>query len=303
MKILFISSGSIGDAIIATGILAYLMDSYPEAEFTVAAGPAAAPLFKPCPRVARVIVVRKEPWNRHWLHLWQQTCDTKWDAVIDLRGSLLGYLLNAKKRFVFRRPDKSLSKAGQLAAMLDLPEPPPPRLWSSEESRTAARALLPQGKTVVVLAPRTNSEAKDWPLDRFAELARRLKRDNTVFAVLATPAQQPSLKSLFMGFPPDQMLDLSGKTDLLAAYAIIEQAKLFIGNDSGLLHMAAAAGTPAVGIYGPSNDKTYAPRGPKVRIVTAMDFKPGEEEKRDNRFMQMISVDKVEAAARDLGVL
>ncbi len=57
MKILFISSGSIGDAIISTGILGGLMEEYPEAMFTVAVGPAAMPLFETCPQIERVISV------------------------------------------------------------------------------------------------------------------------------------------------------------------------------------------------------------------------------------------------------
>jgi len=300
MQILFISSGSIGDAIISTGILGHLMDEYPEAAFTVAAGPAAAPLFGACPRIKRVIPMVKQPLNRHWIELWQQTNATKWDVVVDLRGSIISYILNTRHRIIFRKPDKSLSKAEQLAALLGLKPPPPTRLWSSDEMRTRARELLPHGKTVIVLAPKTNSTAKDWPLDRFAELARSLYKEGVVFAVLASALQQQAIQPLFMTMPSDRILDLSGKTDLLTAYAVIEQATLFIGNDSGLLHMAAAAKTPCVGIYGPSNDKTYAPHGNHVRIVTAIDFKPGEEEKRDNSYMQMIGVPRVESAAREL---
>ena len=300
---LFISSGSIGDAIISTGILNHLMEEYPEAEFTVAVGPAAVDLFKACPRIVRVIPMIKQTWNRHWLELWRQTNETYWDVIVDLRGSIIGWILNAKHRVVFKKPDKSLSKAAQLAAMLDLPTPPPTKLWVSEETRANAKALLPKNKTVVVLAPKTNSKAKDWPIERFVELAKRIGREDIIFTILASAAQQQSMQPLLRTMPAHQVLDLSGRTDLPTAYAIIEQAKLFVGNDSGLLHMAAAAKTPSVGIYGPSNDKTYAPQSENLRIITATEFKAGEDERHDKDYIGMITVDQVEEAVRSRRVL
>ena len=58
-----------------------------------------------------------------------------------------------------------------------------------------------------------------------------------------------------------------GKVDLLTAYACLKHARLFIGNDSGLMHIAAAAGVPTVGLFGPSDDRLYGPWGVKARVV------------------------------------
>jgi ADP-heptose:LPS heptosyltransferase len=294
MKILFITSGSIGDAIISTGIITYLMDAYPQATFTIAAGAASIPLFEGFPKLDRAIAIRKKSWKRHWLTLWQEVRKEQWDLVVDLRGSALGFLISAEKRIIFHDTDKRLSKAEQLATMLKLDRLPLPRLWSTAQAKQNAEKLLPTGKDIVIIAPKTNSAAKDWPIERFAELAKRIYRDNFLFVVLASKAQKESVQSLVSAIPGGHVLDLSGVTDLLTAYAIMERATLFIGNDSGLLHMAAASGIHCIGIYGPSNDKIYAPRGPHVHIVKSYEFEPGEEEKRDNKYMQMISVDMVE---------
>ena len=64
-----------------------------------------------------------------------------------------------------------------------------------------------------------------------------------------------------------RLIDLVGKADLLTAYACLKRASLFIGNDSGLMHLAAAAGCPTVGLFGPSDDRLYAPWGPHSRVV------------------------------------
>lgn len=62
-------------------------------------------------------------------------------------------------------------------------------------------------------------------------------------------------------------IDLTGKVDLLTAYACLKRASLFIGNDSGLMHIAAAAGTPTIGLFGPSDERRYAPWGEHAMAV------------------------------------
>lgn len=295
-KILFVTSGSIGDVVMSTGILSHLADKHPDAMFTIAGGPAAASLFDAFPRLERFIALRKQKGHVHLVSLWKNVRWEKWDIVVDLRGSLLSVFLRANERYVFWRADKTKSKADQFAALLKLDATPPARLWSSGAARERAAALLPGGREIVCLAPKTNSPKKDWPIERFAELAKRMRRDGRVFAVLATKAQQASIRPLTESLPEDCVIDLSGQTDLMTAYAIIERSSLFIGNDSGLLHMAAASGVRCVGIYGPTNDKVYAPSGPHVRIVKAREFAMGESEKRNHAYMQMIPVDKVAEA-------
>jgi ADP-heptose:LPS heptosyltransferase len=63
------------------------------------------------------------------------------------------------------------------------------------------------------------------------------------------------------------MIDLVGRIDLLTAYACLKRARLFIGNDSGLMHLSAAAGAPTLGLFGPSDDRLYGPWGPDARAL------------------------------------
>ncbi|MFN9926762.1 MAG: glycosyltransferase family 9 protein, partial [Phenylobacterium sp.] len=64
-------------------------------------------------------------------------------------------------------------------------------------------------------------------------------------------------------------IDLAGTVDLVTAYACLKRARLFIGNDSGAMHLAAAAGCPTLGLFGPSDERLYAPWGPQTRSVRA----------------------------------
>ena len=89
MKLLFITSTRIGDAVLSTALLSHFIEQYPDAEITIACGPAAVPLFSETPQVMRVIALKKRRLGLHWLALWWQCWPNFWHVVIDLRASAL----------------------------------------------------------------------------------------------------------------------------------------------------------------------------------------------------------------------
>src|SRR5579885_1023902 len=89
MVILFVTASRIGDAVLSTGLLGYLVDRYPHARLTIAAGPVAAPLFEAVPRLERLLIVHKRRLALHWLPLYAAVGGRRWDLVVDLRGSAL----------------------------------------------------------------------------------------------------------------------------------------------------------------------------------------------------------------------
>ncbi len=293
MKILFITCGSIGDAVISTGLLSHLLETHPKADFTIAAGPAAAPLFEAFPRLERLIVIRKEPRKKHWIKLWQNTRHERWDLVVDLRGSLLSFLLHAKQRRIFHSSDKSKSKIDQLGALLGLDPSPLPMLWVSKKSTDEAKEILP-ATPLIVLIPISNSPFKDWPIERFSELGEQLLKmpvfTAATIVILGLEHQRDALAPLIKALPASSVLDLIGKTNIPLACAILKQAQLVIGNDSGLLHMTGALKVSLVGLYGPTNDIKYAPRGEHVRIAKVRDFTLSEEEINDPDIIKKLTV-------------
>jgi len=296
MKIAFITSGSIGDAVISTSLIAYLEDTYPDAEFTIASGPASAPLFSQFPKLKRLLVVRKLKWDKHWFILWNELRKERWDLVVDLRSPLTSYILRTKQRKIFRGNDKSKPKIDQLAALFNLNPVPLTRVWVNAETIEQAKSLLPDAPYIVML-PKSNAAFKDWPIERFAELAERILKlatyENSKIVVLGLASQKASLTPLINALPPSQIIDLSGKTDIPLASAILKGAQLVISNDSGLFHIAAALGTESIGLYGPTNDKIYAPKRPNVHIIKAREFAIHEKEITDPTIIEQLSVDKV----------
>src|ERR1700735_2572173 len=79
--ILFVTATRIGDAVLSTGLLRHLVERYPGARFTVAAGPVSAPLFQGLPGLERLVVLRKRSYARHWLDLYRQVAFRRWDLV------------------------------------------------------------------------------------------------------------------------------------------------------------------------------------------------------------------------------
>ncbi|HZB90207.1 MAG TPA: glycosyltransferase family 9 protein [Stellaceae bacterium] len=311
MRILFITGTRIGDAVLSTGVLGHLVERYQGARFTIAAGPAAAPLFDGVPGLERVLAMAKRRHRLHWLRLYAQVALSRWDLVVDLRGSALAFLLAARQRRVMAKGDAGEHRVRQLAGFFALDPPPAPRLWTLAEHERRAAALVPPGGPVLALGPTANWGGKQWPAERFAALAQRLTAPGgplpgARIAVLAADHERAQAAPLLDALPRDRSLDLVGRTDLLTAAAALRRAALFIGNDTGIMHIAAAMGTPTLGLFGPSLEANYAPWGPRTAVVrTTKSFAeivgaPGYDYRSHASHMDSLSVDAAEAAARRL---
>ena len=311
MNILFVTANRIGDAVLSTGVLRHLIARYPTARITVACGPAAAPIFEPAPNVVRVIAMPKQSWSRHWFGLWRQAVTTRWDVLVDLRGSGLAWLLPARQRFVLRPARAPVHRVRHNAELLGLSEPPAPTLWTTAEHEARAAALIPNGAAVLGVGPTANWGGKQWPAARFAELVERLTAADGILpdarvAVFGADGERAMAAPLLARLPDAQKIDLVGSVDLLDAYACLKRCALYIGNDSALMHMAAASGTATLGLFGPSREELYAPWGPNAaavrgaqgfdEIVGAPDYDHRQQVSR----MQGLAVEQVLAAATAL---
>ncbi|HEV2186434.1 MAG TPA: glycosyltransferase family 9 protein [Stellaceae bacterium] len=307
MDILFVTATRIGDAVLSTGILGYLIERYPAARLTIAAGPVAAPLFEAVPRLERLIVISKQRFALHWLGLYRTIVGRRWDLVVDLRGSTLAWLLRAGERRVMAKGDKHENRVRQLARLFDLDSPPSPRLWLTPAHERAAEALIPAGTPVLAIGPASNWRGKQWRAERFAELAGQLTAPRGILAgarvaVMAAAHERGQAEPLLSAIPGERVIDLIGHADLLTASAALRRAALFIGNDTGLMHIAAASGVPTLGLFGPSPIDQYAPWGPLTAVVRTADppetmFPDGFDHRTTDTLMDSLSVEAVQEAA------
>jgi ADP-heptose:LPS heptosyltransferase len=310
MHILFVTATRIGDAVLSTGLLSYLIERHPDARLTIAAGPVAAPLFEVVPGLERLLVVRKRGRALHWPALYGQVVGRRWDLVVDLRGSALAWLLRARERRVMAKGDPGEHRVLQLGRLFGLDPPPSPRLWTAPRHERAAEALIPPGSPVLAIGAAANWRGKQWRGERFAELALRLigpdgPLSGARVAVLAAAHERAEAEPVLTAIPPGRTIDLVGRTELLTAAAVLRRSALFIGNDTGLMHIAAASGLPTLGLFGPSPVEQYAPWGRCAAWVatelprSAM-FPTGFDHRTTDTLMDSLSIEAAEAAARRL---
>ncbi len=268
MRILFVTSNRVGDAVLSTGLLDHLIRAFPTARITIVCGRVAEGVFARMPNRERTIILDKRPYSAHWLPLWLEVARHRWDLVVDIRGSGLSFLVRTKSRAVLRR--RPGHKIAELAAILQLDPPPLPVAWTAPEDRARAETLLPSERPVVALGPTANWVMKVWPAGNFAALFQALAAGplpGAVPVILAGPGdEEHAMASPLLAALPGA-IDLSGALSLPEAAACLERAAIYIGNNSGLMHLAAAAGAPTLGLFGPTPAIEYAPAGPRTGVA------------------------------------
>lgn len=272
-QILLIAPTRIGDAVLATSILAHIQKATPDAQVTIVTSAIAAPLFAGCPQLHRIVPVIKQTYNRHWLKVWCSTVGTFWDEVWDLRGSAISYGVRAERRHWYRPSKLTIPKVTQYAALFGTGTLPYPTLWSRVSDVATAAELMPEGERFLLFAPIANWEPKEWPMAHYITLAHSLLTGDYAGyrpVLICAPHERPRAALFVEALTQFKPLDLSqGNHHLLTIYACMQRAQGFVGNDSGLMHMAAAAGIPTLGLFGPTPHDVYQPWGAKASYLVA----------------------------------
>lgn len=298
MRILFITATRIGDAVISTGLLAHLVDENPGARITVACGPLAESLFTSVPGLDRVIVLSKKSFSRHWFKLWADVRSQRWDIVVDLRRSLIPYLVRTNKRFRLAPDDHRSHRVELLSRLFNLEPPRSPTVWISEKEKAAAVGLVGVGDPVIAICPTAARPEKTWPSDRFLELAQTLLKDvsrlpNLKLLLVGAEEDRALLTHLADTLPDGRSMVMAGCPNLQRVAAALSLCAATVANDSGLAHLAAASGCPTVALFGPTRADLYRPWGMRVSVVNA-------PQNQGDAVITDISVDEVVAAVHSV---
>jgi ADP-heptose:LPS heptosyltransferase len=278
-------------------VLQHLLTRNPHARVTVACGAPAAGVFARLPQLERLIVVEKRRYDLHWPVLWRQVAFTPWDIAVDLRGSALTLAVPARQRLIMRGGRRRGHRSRHLASVLGVATPPLPMAWTAPEDVARAAALLPGDAPYVALGPTANWPGKVWSAEGFVAvyraMAARLPRARAV--VLGGPgaAERTMAAAVLEALPG--AIDLVGALSLPEAAAVLRRCALFVWNDSGLMHLSAAAGCRTLGLFGASDPAEYAPLGRATAFVAA----PGAP----HAPMSALTLDAVLQAAHQLVAL
>lgn len=276
---LFITLSNIGDAVMTTPVLTAMHALHPDTIVDIVGDARSAELFEPCPFRGEILLREKKDGWRGWWRVLRTLRAHRYRLIVDLRTDGLSWLLRAQRRCTRGRARVRGGHAVErayavIAGLLPAGAPPPTRLWlAAPEREFAARctASLPRGRWLAV-APGANWPPKTWPVSHFRALLQALREEVDAIVLLGGAGDRGACAEVAAAAAAP-VRDLAGGTRLLQAAAVIERARLFIGNDSGLGHIAAAVGTPTLTLFGPGDPARYHPWAPGAQWLVA----PGGE--------------------------
>ncbi len=329
-NILVIKLRYIGDVLLATPTLHALKAAHPGARLTVIVNHGTEEILAGNPDVDEVLPLKKTSimaQSRFVSGLRRR----RFDAVIDLtdgdRSAFLTWASGAPLRIGFNDEQRWRGRCyttvvrgdaeghrieRDLKALIPLgvaAKDPIPRLRLSAEDEMRADQLLDRlevrkDQAIVMIQPGARYWFKAWPAERFAELADRLIAAQHCQIIIGGSHEEANLAQRVAGFAKSRLIVMAGQASLRQFAAVVKRAQLFVGNDNGAMHIAAAMGTPVIGLFGPSNPGEWGPRGGRVNVLyKGLDcracFHPTCERGEFN-CMRQISVDEVTKAAEDV---
>lgn len=321
-NILIIKLRYIGDVLLSTPVISLLARHMPHVDISFLVNAGTDDVLTHDTRLKEVIPLsRGGLWSQ--LRLLRRLRAGRYDCVIDLtdgdRSAVISAVTGAPVRLGFNHKRQWRRRcytdcveglygtmhmvdyhAKILEGMGIRDVPDHPRLFVSEDERHAALRLLDivglGGQPWIMIHPAARYWFKAWPAERFAALVDAFHKKG-FRAVLVGSRDDRPLETEILRHAHSPVVSLIGQTSLLELAALMKHCRLFIGNDAGPMHMAAAVGCAVVALFGPSDPAVWGPRGNRVAtIYKGLDcrecFYPGCS-RGEQSCMKLITVEEV----------
>jgi heptosyltransferase III len=266
-NILFVTLSNIGDAILTTPTLETLHQLFPNAMFDIVCDQRSAIIFNHCPYIKMILIKEKRAGWRGWLKLAIELRRQKYDVAVDLRTDGLLYGIKAKIKVNKCSHDKtkeyhSVQKHFEALKPLQNITIPNTAIWLSVKevalAKKALRAFTDQ--RILAIGIGANFSGKIWPAISFAEFANQLKDHFDVVFVFGDK-NDTLLAGEFIRQCEIPTVNFCNKLNILETAAHLNMANYFIGNDSGLGHIASALAVPTFTVFGVGQPHRYVPWG------------------------------------------
>jgi len=294
----------IGDLLMTLDAMALVRATWPDAHIDLVVGSWNAPLARLISGIDEVMTM-DVPWlaregaGQRWPELVSRARAmkaTRYDLVVnfepDIRSNILAWLTGAR-----RRAGYWTGGGGPLLTQAETFDPSAHVGVNAERlirtaagaaggahdthGRTRARIQVPEAAVVRVRALTAGlghpligvhvsggRESKQWHLDRFADVARRLAKERGAAIVLTgAPADSPMVATVAAKLADIPVLDTAGTLDIVELAALLQTLDVFVTSDTGPMHLAAAVDTPVVALFGPADPRRYGPRAINERIL------------------------------------
>ncbi len=338
-KILVMRYRFIGDTVLTVPFLRNLRAAFPSARIDLMLEPFSGQVIEGCPYVDRIIPFELRTIHTYskqndrgkmaaYIHYWRMLRREGYDAAFVLKRSLSSALLPwgariprrigfatehrsflLTDRVPYRHDQHEVENFLDCLRVLNIPIGSKDlELWPlPDDARGVTKRFndsgWKSGDIKVVIHAAASLPAKQWPLERFAEVMKALRSSYPVRFIYTGAMGDSGLYEEIERRGPFGGLNLCGSTSLRENVAVYQACDLFFGVDSGPMHMAAAAGVPVVALFGPTDEGKWGPWGQGHTVITKrLSCYPCKPHKcRDNECMRRISVaDALDAVERTI---
>jgi len=327
-NVLLIRNGALGDFIVTLPVLTCLKKSFPQARITVMANPYYLPLIK---NQVDVLLPNDIP-GLHTLYTYAEDFPEtvkrlfpKFDLVISYSPDPNGCFANNLKRLgvpwvikgspfptqpIFSSITEFLLtplKAEGISTRWD-----PPNILPTREDQKFAQEFFQstlnyhdENKEIIAIHPGSGNAKKCWPVKKFVELIKWIKNDFKAKVLLIVGPAENRLKEQIKKLSEENDLFIVRNFPLNHLAAILQKCQVYLGNDSGITHLAAAVGVPTLAIFGPTDFRVWGPKNKKVKFLssfyTCAPCVPEKMAKCEHLFcLESLTVDKVKKSFLNL---
>ncbi|MGH6986528.1 MAG: glycosyltransferase family 9 protein [Caulobacteraceae bacterium] len=299
-KILVIKLSAVGDVVLAFPAFERIRTAHPRAQITLLTTPPFEALARSSPFFDRVESDGRPAGIGSWLALVMRLRAARYDRVYDLQnssrtrlyfhalrpfppawsGTAAGCSLPHKnpgrmRMHALERQAEQLQAAGIWpdAPTRPLSAAPPDISWIVAKSPAARPIGAPNPRPIALLVPGSSAHRpeKRWPIDHYGQLAEKLQNEGFDIVVIGALAESDLARVIQRRAPRTR--DLTGRTDFFQVAALGTRAALAVGNDTGPVHLIAAAGAPVISLFSSASDPALSgPRG-HVTVFQAADLK------------------------------
>lgn len=303
MKIMIRATNWIGDAIMALPALHAVRAKFPEAHIAIVARPYVADIYRDQSVCDELIPYDPQGQHRGWRGrelLAKELRFQKFDTALLLQNAFdaawLAWRAGIPQRIGYARDGRSLLLTHAIAVPKPGQIPEHEKFYYLEllrragwidalhaethielqvldaERKRAALVLVeggsrPSALRIAVGAGASYGSAKCWPPERFANALNQTLSQIDADVILFGTASEARVSSAIASQLRRSTIDLTGKTPIADLPALLSQCHLFLGNDSGAMHVAAAVGLPVVAVFGPTDPQGTAPVTPRATVV------------------------------------
>ena len=321
-KILVIKLRYLGDVLLCTPVLRALRQKYPNAQLVCLVNPGTEEILRGNPDIDEILLLPRTDVLSQ-VRFFREIRSQGFDCVLDLtdgdRSAIITAISGASMKIGFNQENRwrgalyshcirensdsmhMIEYHGKALSILGVHgELDQPRLCASAKDEEAAQRLLEEAQLTncawVMIHPTARYWFKAWPPERFAELCDGLAKKQ-VPVMLVGNHKDMEVGAQIQRLAEHKPISLMGRTGVLELAALMKHCSLFIGNDGGPMHIAAAVGCPVLALFGPTDPVVWGPKGQQVSVLyKGLDCRPcfhpgcsrGEES-----CMKQISVEEV----------